>query len=182
MKKRLFTVIPLILMSIVSLSQEINKTLSVEQYKVVNDLFGKTNTNVGLKINTSSSKTWLVLINYNSLKNLLGPPCIDGEQIIEWESIFEKKDLEKIKSKILHSESIYMEQKKLSKNIILFTNENHNNNEVDFISEISTPILINNYCIIKKSSSNGETILIAEKKDNLWMLICQKWVFKRTID
>lgn len=70
-----------------------------------------------------------------------------------------------------------LDQSKLHQNIILEDDFEPQNESYKSVSSISRPIIVNDFAIIKRSSMYGESIIIAKKQKNRWIVICHKTVF-----
>ena len=163
-----------------SFSQEL-KELSLDQYDVINSLFSKNENEKYLQL-TDNSKTWNLLLSSSELDNLLGPPCNDGIKIIEWDNLLSKKDFEKIRREIIHSAPITLDSSKLNPKIKLVKNNSSHEYNAREIASISSPIIIDDLAIIKKSSYLSEMIIIAKRSENGWKSLCVKWTYQISID
>ncbi|WP_336066510.1 hypothetical protein [Mesoflavibacter sp. CH_XMU1404-2] len=151
----------------------ISENITDEQYKIINDLFSNEKNKKELYTYTDYSKTWaFTLLNYESLKNLLGPPCTKDGLIVKWENIFSNKELKMLRDKIAHHKVMKLDNNKLSKNISLKKTID------DKTIIISVPEIINNYSVVKISGNKGELIIVAKKVNNKWEIICRKWVYQ----
>ncbi len=187
MKTNIITLILLpciFLTSCKSFSQKkLNETiLNDEEYRVINNLFTNESTNVKLYYLTDFSKTWSYLMSSTQLDNLLGPPCNNGEKVIKWEDIFSESDFKKIKDEIITSKPVYLNSDKLDSSFILVDNLLNSDETYNAVSIISKPIIIRDLAIVKRSSLNGDVIIIAKKNIDKWEVICRKSVFETSYD
>ncbi|WP_439150993.1 hypothetical protein [Winogradskyella sp.] len=116
------------------------------------------------------------------LDNLLGPPCNNGEKVIKWEDIFSESDFKKIKDEIITSKPVYLNSDKLDSSFILVDNLLNSDETYNAVSIISKPIIIRDLAIVKRSSLNGDVIIIAKKNIDKWEVICRKSVFETSYD
>jgi hypothetical protein len=150
--------------------------LNDAQYEVINDLFKKEEGFKFLYSKTDFSKAWSILAHPQKLNNLLGPPCNNGKEILEWKEIFDKNEFGELKKRILNLKEFIIDEDKLENSIRISESIETSDKEV---TVISAPIVIGSHAVIKQFYFKGESILFAYKKNNKWTIICRKSIFQK---
>ncbi len=142
-------------------SQTVDKSLTSLEYEIINDFFSSPNGISAVTINhkTYEDKDWASLFNHENITELSGNPSyVSDEEIMK---ILNDKVLDSIKSKILLSKPVRLENDRLN-NVKL-------SNSVDY--SISAPIIINDIAIFRKKSDLEVPIYILKFNNGNWEII-----------